>query len=328
MSQSEPEAASPNPDDGVALPSVSVIVAARNAAHTLPACLHSINHLDYPRFEVIVADDGSADASAEIARAAGAVVVATNGRGPSAARNQAVARSIHEIVAFTDADCVVPTAWLRALIDALCVSGAASAGGPQRNVFDRSGSARDLEALEAFFGLASALAEYTRRDGGARRVDHNASCNSAYRRTAFLEVGGFTEGLWPGEDVDLDYRLRQQGYFCYYTPDAVVSHHRPGTMSWFAGMMRRYGRAQRELVRRHGRFRPLHWLPPLAVAAALAQLLWIPRQTRSAIALADAVAVAAVLAGLVRAVPSSLRGDVVRYGTVALVEWNRGYFEG
>ena len=308
-------------------PGVSVIVAARNAASTLPSCLASLRALDYPDVEVIVVDDGSSDGTAAVARAAGARVLEAAGRGPSFARNYGVLESSHEIVAFTDADCAVPPHWLRALVEGLRTSQAAGAGGPQRNVFpvDRSEEARDLDA---FFALASVIAEYTRADDSPREVDHNASCNVAYIRHAFREAGGFAEGLWPGEDVDLDFRLRRMGYRCHYVPLAFVEHHRPGTTAWFAAMMRRYGQAQRELVNRHGRFRPLHYLPGGLVVLAALQALWLSRRARPVAIAADALLAGGAAWLLAKKVPVRQWRAVARYTAIALTEWHRGYVEG
>jgi cellulose synthase/poly-beta-1,6-N-acetylglucosamine synthase-like glycosyltransferase len=308
-------------------PGVTVIVAARDAAATLPACLASLRALAYPLVEVIVVDDGSRDDTAAVAQAGGARLLDAGGRGPSIARNYGVSESSHEIVAFTDADCVVPRHWLKALVEGLRTSQAAGAGGPQRNVFpvDASADARDLDA---FFSLASVVAEYTRADDKGREVDHNASCNVAYVRHAFREVGGFADGLWPGEDVDLDFRLRRLGYRCHYVPDAWVEHHRPGTATWFASMMRRYGRAQRELVERHGRFRPLHYLPGALVALAVAQALALSPRTRLLAIAIDGTLLAGAAVVLASRVPARQWPAVIRYAAIALTEWHRGYAEG
>jgi glycosyltransferase involved in cell wall biosynthesis len=314
-------------EPGVHWPGVSVIVAARNAAATLPACLESLLALDYPDVEILVVDDRSVDETAAIAQAAGVRVLASPRSGPSAARNVALGAATHEIVAFTDADCVVPVHWLRALVEGLRLSRAAGVGGPQRNVFppraDRSASDLDL-----FFSLASVVAEYTRTDPRPREVPHNASCNAAYIKHTVVEAGGFAEDLFPGEDVDLDFRLRRLGYRCCYVPDAWIAHHRPGTREWFASTMRRYGRAQRALVERHGRFRPLHYVPwALAILGGL-QLLWWPRQTRAVALAVDGALLAAGLTLLSRRVPVERWPAVLDYAALATREWHRGYLEG
>ncbi len=231
-------------------------------------------------------------------------------------------------MAFTDADCTVPRHWLGALVRGFEQSGAASVGGPQRNVFDHARGDPTDPGLDGFFRCASVVAEYTRAGRTAGEVDHNASCNSAYRREIFTSVGGFAEGLWPGEDVDLDLRLRRQGYRCFYVPEAEVVHHRPSDPAWFGRMMRRYGRAQRELVRRHGPFRRLHALPAVAALLGFAQLLWLPVRTRATIALVDGAAISAAGALLAARVPVADWPAVMRYAAVAAVEWNRGFLTG
>jgi glycosyltransferase involved in cell wall biosynthesis len=307
-------------------PGVSVIVAARNAAATLPRCLASLCALDYPNVEILLVDDGSTDETVAIARAAGVGVWDSPRPGPSAARNAGIRQATHDIVAFTDADCVVPPHWLRSLVEGLRTSRAAGAGGPQRNVFPPTGQgARDLDL---FFSLASLVAEYTRADDTPREVDHNASCNAAYVKHTIVDAGGFDEALYPGEDVDLDFRLGRLGYRSYYVPEAWVEHHRPGTREWFAAMMRRYGRAQRALVDRHGRFRPLHYVPAITAGLGLAQCLWIGRRTRPLIALADGLLAAGGLAILAGRVPLDRWPAVLDYALLAATQWHLGYLEG
>nr|MCU0257009.1 glycosyltransferase [Vicinamibacterales bacterium] len=277
---------------------VSVIVAARDAAATLPACLASLRALDDPSFEVVVVDDGSTDATAEIARGAGARVLHAGGRGASAARNLGAAVATGEVLAFTDADCEVPPHWLRALVADLGRHRVASTGGPQRHIFP--GESASSRAIRAFFACASLVADYTRSGGGAREVSHNPSCNSAYDRNAFFAVGGFTEGLWPSEDVDLDKRLTDAGWRCWYVPAAQVRHHRHSGLAWFRRMMRRYGRGQGVLVRRYGFFRNIDVVPPLLALGLLAQPAWLWPAARPALVWAHGLVALAALLALAR----------------------------
>jgi hypothetical protein len=57
-------------------PRVSVVVCTHNGAATLQRCLDAATQLDYPDYEVIVVDDGSTDATAEVAHSFGAVQTA------------------------------------------------------------------------------------------------------------------------------------------------------------------------------------------------------------------------------------------------------------
>lgn len=308
-----------------AVPLVSVIVAARNSAATLPACLDALQRQDYPHVETIVVDDGSDDQTAEIAERAGARVVRTPPVGASVARNLGIEQAQGSIVAFTDGDCVADRGWIRALVEGLDSSGATGTGGRQVNVFpDAQQSWRD--GFEAFFRAASIVSDYTRGDDRPRQVGHNPSCCSAYRIDAIREVGGFAPGLWPGEDVDLDLRLAARGARFYYIPSAVVHHHRPGTFSWFRGMMRRYGAAERRLVRRHGRARLVDHVPTVTAALLALQLLLLVPAARGAIIVFDALLVVLAIGLLWMTTAVRLWPAVIAFGVTALWEWHLGWW--
>jgi hypothetical protein len=87
-------------------PAISVIIPAYNAAATLSRAIDSVLAQTWPAHEVIVVDDGSTDATAEVVKSyAGRVrYVGQDNAGPSAARNQGVAMASGEWIAFLDAD--------------------------------------------------------------------------------------------------------------------------------------------------------------------------------------------------------------------------------
>ncbi len=307
-------------------PDVSVVIAARNAEATLGACLQSLARQTYASHEVIVVDDGSTDGTAALARTHGATVLETAGAGASAARNIGVRHASGRVVAFTDADCTVPSTWLATLVETLDSTGATGAGGPQRNVFppDVSSGA----AFDAFFRLASIVSDYTRSGGGVREVAHNASCNSAYVTGAVTAIGGFTEGMWPGEDVDLDLRLRSRGATLLFVPDAIVHHHRPGTLAWFRRMMRRYGAAERALVRRHGRTRRIDYVPAATVGIGLAHGLYLVPALRPWVAAVDVLGLAIALGALAVTTPPRHWLAVAAFTVTALWSWHVGWWRG
>ncbi|MBK7724457.1 MAG: glycosyltransferase family 2 protein [Dehalococcoidia bacterium] len=86
-------------------PLVSVIIPVHNGAHFLPDSLASVFDQEYRPIEVIVADDGSTDGSAEVAESfPGVRCLRLEKGGVSRARNLAVAASTGEWLAFLDAD--------------------------------------------------------------------------------------------------------------------------------------------------------------------------------------------------------------------------------
>jgi len=101
------------------LPSVSLIVAAHDEEDVIDRRVKNALALDYPRerLELIVSSDGSTDATAERARAAGADLVLDLPRGGKIrAQDAAVERARGEIVAFSDANAYWEPDALRALV--------------------------------------------------------------------------------------------------------------------------------------------------------------------------------------------------------------------
>lgn len=112
---------------------ISFVVPAWNEERWLPATLAAIHSaigpLDRP-FEIVVADDGSTDRTAEIARAAGARVVPVAHRQISATRNSGAAVTAGSYLFFVDADTRVTAEAVAAAIEALdrgAVGGGAAA---------------------------------------------------------------------------------------------------------------------------------------------------------------------------------------------------------
>jgi glycosyltransferase involved in cell wall biosynthesis len=99
-------------------PTVDAVIPARNEALTVAAVVEACRACRYTS-EVIVADDGSTDGTAELALAAGAKVVRLEGPGGSkaAAMEAGVAASSADAILFCDADCLGLTA---AHLDGIC----------------------------------------------------------------------------------------------------------------------------------------------------------------------------------------------------------------
>ncbi len=303
-------------------PSVSVIIAVKDSQDTIRAAIGSVLGLEYPGFDVIVVDDGSKDLTPVIIREFGdkiRVISHPTPRGPAFSRNEAVRSSGADIVAFTDGDCIVEKNWLSELVKGFSGGNAISCGGAQQLPDDATPFERDVFEFMRRVGFVT---EYVKNSAkaGISRVGHNPSCTVAYLREAFLRVGGFPEGLWPGEDVELDYRLSREGYIHMFNPKAVVRHYRPKNFKSFLSMMLRYGRVQGILVRMHGFFRPVHYVPLLFTVFFLF-LFWM---LGALPVICAACIVVLALSGIMYF--RSLR--VFWLAFAGLVEWCEGFFMG
>lgn len=241
-------------------PLVSVVVCAFNEERTLDACLRSLRELAYPRFEVIVVDDGSTDATAAISdryTSDHVRVIHQPNLGLSAARNRGIAEARGEVVAFTDADCVVDPAWLDYLVTKL-EEGFVAVGGPNL-------SPAEDRLVPSVVAAAPGIPTHVLLDDDV--AEHVPGCNMAFRKSALEEIGGFAERYRvAGDDVDVCWKLQDAGHLIGFSPAAVVWHHRRDHVSAYLAQQRGYGRAEALLSRDH----PLRF-------NALGQSRWVGR---------------------------------------------------
>ncbi|MEW6137590.1 MAG: glycosyltransferase [Thermodesulfobacteriota bacterium] len=267
-------------------PEISIVIPVHNSSGTIAKCLDSLIRLTHPSFEVIIVDDGSTDTTLEICHSYPTVkVIPVPKGGPSRARNIGIAQSRGQFVAFTDGDCVVDRHWLDELRKGFLAPNVAGVGGDQVSPQDDTDTGK---LIQAFLKTIGFVADYVKSGASLRPTAHNPSCNSMYRKEVLTECGAFNEELWPGEDVELDFKISRLGYTLMYNPAARVAHYRPSSYAKLARMFKRYGAGQGYLARKYGMFRPIHWVPLLIVLASLVLALlswWSPWVLLSLLAL-------------------------------------------
>lgn len=243
---------------------VTIIIPVRNEEKTIKRCLDSILALDYPNFEVIIINDGSTDRTGEILQGylsnqKKIKIIESEGVGPSEARNLGIKLARGEFVAFTDADCIVHKEWLNELLKGFTDENVVGVGGNQLSPEDETYFGRDVQNFMKMIGF---MTHYIKKDGFTIvESKNNPTCNEMYRRKIFYEVGGFLSGFWPGEDTELDYRIKKKGYKLSHNPRAIVYHYRSENIREYRKMMHNYGKAQAYLIKKYGFFRRIHYVP-------------------------------------------------------------------
>ncbi len=234
-------AESPFPVD-LAWPRISVIVCTHNGARTIGDCLDGLLGLDYPDFEVIVVDDGSTDATAAIVREYGFHRIITQHIGLSNARNIGMEAATGEIVAYLDDDARPDPHWLTYLAATFLTTTHAGVGGPNITP-PGDGPIADC--------VANAPGGPTHVLLSDQQAEHIPGCNMAFRKTCLQAIGGFDpQYRVAGDDVDICWRLHEQGWTLGFSPAAVVWHHRRNSIRAFWKQQYGYGKAEALLERK------------------------------------------------------------------------------
>jgi GT2 family glycosyltransferase len=226
-------------------PAVSVVVPFAGTAaeaHAVIAMLRGLRTSDGD--ELILADNsGTAPAVGD-----GVTVVRAAGEGSaSRARNAGAAVATCDWILFLDSDVTAPPD----LLDAFFAEPIADTVGA---VTGDIAGIPDTRTLAARYGTA-------RNFLGQRSHVNNpyrpraSSANLLVRRSAFEQVGGYTEGIWAGEDTDFTWRLQDAGWMLAFNPDAVVQHAYRDTLRALGKQWRGYAAGSKWLSQRYPDFK-------------------------------------------------------------------------
>jgi glycosyltransferase involved in cell wall biosynthesis len=198
---------------------VSVIVPVYNGGKFLDRCLDAINASSHKSYELIVVDDCSTDNSVEISHQKGASVLhMPQQSGPAAARNLGAQHARGDVLFFVDADVVVRG-------DSTARVAASFEDNPGlAAVF---GSYDDEPAEENFLSqYKNMFHHFVHQQSSTEAETFWAGCGAIDRRI-FAAVGGFDGNRYrkPSiEDIELGYRIRQQGHRILLDKHLLVKH--------------------------------------------------------------------------------------------------------
>jgi succinoglycan biosynthesis protein ExoA len=257
-------------------PFVSVIVPVRNEAAFITATLNQLLNQDYDpaRFEVIVADGASTDATVAIVRElqgrhANLHLVDNPALWSSAGRNAAIEAARGDLIVLVDGHCDLGNRrYLADLVDAFERSGADCIGRPQPlDVSLATPLQRTIAAARASrLGHHPDSFIYSSEEQFVRPQ----SVAIAYRREVFETIGVFDEAFDACEDVEFNHRVDRAGLKCFFSPRVAVRYHPRASLRGLFRQMVRYGRGRVRLLRKHPEtFTPMGFLPAVFVLGVL-----------------------------------------------------------
>lgn len=181
---------------------ISVVVPTFNEEASIAACLASLADQTVPRgrYEVIVVDGNSADRTREVAAADADLVMIQTSKKVGGARNDGAIRSRGEIVATTDADCIVPPDWIERIERDFATLHPVQLYGlvdPREPGFKHRIS---LALANSFCRLGY----YT------HTLYYTLGCNTAFSKEAFIKAGMYRT-IDAGDDLEIARRMRTLG---------------------------------------------------------------------------------------------------------------------
>ncbi len=181
---------------------ISVIIPSYNEEKRIGRCLEALVYQTVPRdqYEIIVVDGGSKDRTREIAEEyADKVFIQESPRVPGA-RNDGFRCSKYDVVATTDADCVVNPAWVESVIRSFSDPKVVLAFGPVTPIEHNFGNWKYSLLFNGLirFGALTRLYYYT------------LGCNTAFRKEAIIAAGMYRISD-AGDDLEIAVRMRKLG---------------------------------------------------------------------------------------------------------------------
>lgn len=227
------------------LAEVALICTVYNEGESIGPFMESIYKMSYLPREIVIVDGGSTDGTPDIIQEYGklrsnevsfrlVVEPTCNKRFTSApiarGRNIAIQNSMQEVIACTDAGCVLDKNWLKNITEPLLTD-------PQVDVV----AGWYLPDARSFMEkrIAYVILVDPKNVQPDRRLPSSRSV--AFRKTAWEGVGGYPELSYCGEDTAFALKLRDSGHRFAYRPDAIVYWRMRSSIRSFVKMVFCYG---------------------------------------------------------------------------------------
>lgn len=225
---------------------ISVIIIARNAEKTIEDCLKSVQR-NNPT-EIIVVDGNSTDRTVDIARRYTEKVYSDEGRGESYARQLGAEQATQEYIAYVDSDVILTDGALATMLAEFQGSGYISL---------RAQVSPGMERLNYWEWAQYQHSQFRNLEGRIGTLTCLFSRETILKYRFDLSPSGLLD------DVDLEFRLKRQGYK-FGTSSALVYHRHRANLKSLAWRKFKDGRGMSLFILKHGPWHAGFW-PPLSM---------------------------------------------------------------
>lgn len=237
------------PDECMDLPTVSVVIPARDEASTIEQTIDAIRAQDYAGLmDIVVAEGASRDGTRQIldrlAKSFEELSVVDNPSGMTAAGlNAAIGFSAAKIVVRCDGHAILPPDYVRQAVRILLETGAANVGGRQHAVGEPGWKGAIAIAMTSPLGVGDSRFHYGGRAGAVDTV-----FLGVFDRVVLDEVGGFDETLIRNQDYELNHRIRKRGHVVWFDPSLVVEYRPRSSIRHLWNQYFEYGKWKRVML--------------------------------------------------------------------------------
>jgi glycosyltransferase involved in cell wall biosynthesis len=251
---------------------LSVIIPSYNSSQTIAKCLRSLeSQMSNEYVEVIVVDSSEDGTPDIVAKQFPKVVLYTfsERKFPGDARNFGISKAKGEILAFTDADCMVNQNWIDEIIKA------------HQAPYPLIGGAIDNGNPESYVGWSHyfcALSQWMPQSQTCLMAEIPTGCLSV-KRWAFDKYGPFPERTF-SEDVVFNWRVASDGHKPLFVPSIKVSHIQSSDWIRFLRKQLMYGRHYARARMAEQRFSTLRRITFVLASSLLPLLLFYRTSNR------------------------------------------------
>ncbi len=257
------------------LPFVTIAMPCLNEERFIEVCLETVRLQDYPgdRYEILVADGGSTDATRAIIGRLSAAdprirLVENPERIQAPGMNLMIKAARGEIIVRMDVHCEYAGDYVRRCVEALERTGADNAGGAQRARAKTFFQKALCAALESPLGVGGAKYRGAEFEGYVDTV-----FLGAFRRRVFENVGLYDPGAITNEDAELNQRIIAGGGKVFLSRDIVVHYYPRESFKALSKQYFKYGRGRARTLLKLRRFLSIRPAVPFFLVVGGAGLL-------------------------------------------------------
>jgi cellulose synthase/poly-beta-1,6-N-acetylglucosamine synthase-like glycosyltransferase len=203
---------------------ISIVVPVKNCVQTIGKLLESFMKIDYKKekIELLLIDDKSSDGTREIIKKYPVKLIDQEGESLNAARNSGINNSTGDIIAFTDSDCIIPSDWVKNILDNFNDPNVSFVAGNVER-YDQK-KFLSIYSDETFFKIKPRF-DYKKEIKKLIPLNFPTGCNMAIRKSALEKITLFDERIKYGfDDIELIEQISNNNLRMVMDPKVRVWH--------------------------------------------------------------------------------------------------------